>query len=207
MKEKILELKNLIRQNKKVTSISVIFIILILFIGYTGYFDYGIGMSDKQKTNRINSIVLTKNYTKAKNMNNVYFKGTDEQSIATNKLILSTINVCESTNASNLEEAMSQYKDLKEKVDSLKIIKTEIVHPKYSSNYENIEITVQNNGKENVSYVKIGLDFKDKNGNVIQSDWTNDNSIIKPNSTQKLTKMVSKDIKYDTVQSEVLDFK
>ena len=207
MKEKLLKLRNMIKKHKKVSSVITIFIILILFVGYIGYFNYGIGMSDKQKTTRINSILSTKDYKKAKEVTNVYFKGLDEQSVATNKLMVSTIDLCESTNTHNLEEAMNQYKTLKERVDSLKIIKTEIIHPKYSSNYENIEVTVQNNSKENISYVKIGLDFKDKSGNIIQSDWTNDDSIIKPNATQKLTKMVSKDIKYDTVQSEVLDFK
>jgi len=207
MKGKLLKLKGFIKEHKKSSIISLIVIALILVASYIGYFNYGIGMSEKQKTNRINLTLSTKNYNKARDMTNIYFKGTDAQSSAINKLFVSTIDLCEQSNTGSLEEAMNQYKALKDHIDSLKIIKTEIVNPKYSSGYQNIEITVQNNGKENISYVKIGFDFKDKNGNIIQSDWTNDDSIIKPNATQKLTKMVSKDIKYDTVQSEILDFK
>lgn len=206
MKEKLLKIKNLILKHKKVSISAVSIIILLLILGI-GYFHFGIGMSDKTKANIINSEIAKKEYDKARELTERYIKETDEQSKILKKLHLNIIDMCEQTNTGSLEESTKKYKELKDYVDTVKIIKVDIVNEKYNSSYHNVEVTVQNNGKENISYVKIGLDFKDKNGNIIQSDWTNDSSIIKPNAKQTIKKMVSNDIKYDTVHAEVLEFK
>jgi archaellum component FlaF (FlaF/FlaG flagellin family) len=208
MVSKIKNLYNfVIVKHKKLTIIiGVITIILITIIG-TGYFYYGIGMSEQHKNDRIKSVVLNKEYDKATEMTNRYFNKTDEQSIAIKKVNMSLIDLCKTTNTGSLEEATSKYKALQEQLNTVKIIKVDITKEKYNSSYHNVEVTVQNNGKENINYVKIGLDFKDKNGNIIQSDWTNDSSVIKPNAKQTIKKMVSNDIKYDTVQAEVQDFR
>jgi hypothetical protein len=192
----------LIKHKKKSIAIGLILIVLFSTVGI-GYFGYGIGMSDNQKSNRINAIIKTKNYVKAREINNRYFNGDDDKSIAQNNLMKSTIRLCESFNVGSMDEVASQYKQLESKVNSLKIVKTEVVNKSYS---KTVEITVQNNSNKNINYVKIGLDFKDSKGNIIQSDWTNDDSIIKPNAKQKLTKIVPSNLVFDTVTAEVLEF-
>ncbi|WP_459481911.1 zinc-ribbon domain-containing protein [Clostridium saccharoperbutylacetonicum] len=201
--DKKTSLNSIIVRHKKKSIIGLI-VVVISIICYIGYFNYGIGMPEQQKNDRINALVLAKEYNEARSMNDVYFKETDKATILIHDLHKSVIDTCEVTNTGNLAEATDKYNQLK---NTVKIIKTEIVNFKYSTNYQTIKVTVQNNSKENLSYVKIGLDFKDKNGKVIQSDWTNSDSVIKPGATQTLEKMVSKDVKYDTVHSEVLDFK
>jgi hypothetical protein len=88
---------------------------------------------------------------------------------------------------------------------SLKIIKTEISF-KASNKYQTVKITVQNNKQEDINYVKVGMHFKNSNGEVVQSDWTISDSVIKPGASQTIEKMVSKDIEYNTVDAEILDF-
>ena len=84
---------------------------------------------------------------------------------------------------------------------NLKIIKKDMKST-YSSDYRDINITVQNNGTDNINYVKINLFFKDDSGNIIKSEWTNDSSCIKPNATQVITKMVKQDGWY-SVNAEI----
>lgn len=204
IKERKTTLKNLILGKHKKARVISLIVAVIFSICYIGYFNYGIGMPEHQKNNRINNLVSAKKYNEARSMNDRYFKGTDKVTTLTHDLHKNVIDTCEITNTGNLEEAMNRYNELK---DLVKIIKTKIVSPKYSSDYKTIQITVQNNSKENLNYVKIGLDFKDSSGKIIQSDWTNNDSVIKPGATQTLEKMVSKNIKFDTVHSEVLDFK
>lgn len=49
-------------------------------------------------------------------------------------------------------------------------------------------------------HIELNIYFKDDNGNIIGSDWTNDNSIIKPNASQTISNMMSKDIKNASVE-------
>lgn len=208
MKDRLFKLYNsTIVKRKKLTIITILIVIILISTVGVGYFYYGVGMSEKTKANIINSTISKKEYDKARELTDRYIKETDEQSKLLKELHLNTIDLCEQTGTGSIEEAANKYKALKEQLDTLKIIKVDITREKYSSNYHNVEVTVQNNGKENISYVKIGLDFKDKSGNIIQSDWTNDSSIIKPNAKQTIKKMVSDDIKYDKVQAEVQEFR
>lgn len=73
------------------------------------------------------------------------------------------------------------------------------------SNYKDINTKIINKSKKNIKYIKLNIYFKDDNGNIIGSDWTNDDSIIKPNATQTISKMISKDVKNASV--EIADIK
>lgn len=205
MKSKLLKLYNTItvKNKKAIIVVSLVIISLILLIGI-GYFHYGIGMSDEIKINIINSEISKKEYDKARDLTNRYIKEVDEKSKLLKEFHLNTIDLCEQTGTGSLDEATTK---IKEYINTVKIVKTEVKSKGSYSNYKYIEVTVKNNGKENINYIKIGFDFIDKNGDIIQSDWTNDNSIIKPNATQKITKMVSKDIKFNIVKTEILDFR
>jgi hypothetical protein len=70
-----------------------------------------------------------------------------------------------------------------------------------------IEILLKNVASENINHVKIGINFKDEKGNIIQSDNIIDDNIIKPNSEQTLNKKISNSIKYKTVETEVIEVK
>lgn len=60
------------------------------------------------------------------------------------------------------------------------------------NNYMYLYITVKNNSNYDINYIKVNIYLEDKDGNIIQSDWTNDSSCIKPGATQTLEKMVKK---------------
>lgn len=74
-----------------------------------------------------------------------------------------------------------------------------------SSNYADVNITVHNNGDKDINYVKINLYFKDKNGNIVKSDWTNDDSCIKPNASQIITDTVKSE-GWDRVRAEIAEY-
>lgn len=73
------------------------------------------------------------------------------------------------------------------------------------SNYNDAVVVVKNNSEKDITYIKINLYFKDDNGNIIGSDWTNDDSIIKPGAKQEITKMISNDIK--NFSAEIADIR
>lgn len=77
----------------------------------------------------------------------------------------------------------------------------------YSQNYYWVDIKVKNNGNSSIKYILIDLYFKDKDGNVVMSDWTNDNAIILPGATQVVSKMTPKDNNWDTVQAVIREVK
>ena len=112
------------------------------------------------------------------------------------------------TTSSNIKTDISNTK-VETKVNTepnLKIINTH-VEDKYSSSsdYKNINITVQNNGTTNINYVKINLFFENSRGSIVKSDWTNDNSCIKPSATQVITKMVKSE-GWESVSSEIGEY-
>lgn len=77
--------------------------------------------------------------------------------------------------------------------NAVKISHVEIKDKSYSSDYINIDVTVENAGTTPVNYIKINLYFKDDNGNIVKSDWTNDDSVIRPGASQVITKMMELD--------------
>jgi hypothetical protein len=100
-------------------------------------------------------------------------------------------------------EADKQLADL----DKYRLIIKETKEENYSNGYHDVKVIVENVASENVGYVKVGLNFKDENGKVVQSDNITDNNIIKPNAQQTLTKRISNDIKYKTVEPEIEEVK
>lgn len=80
----------------------------------------------------------------------------------------------------------------KEKID-VKIEKLDIDYRGSRSDYVDLKIKVRNDSQKTITYLKVNIFLKDKNGNIVSSDWTNDSSSIKPGATQTLTKMVKSD--------------
>lgn len=88
--------------------------------------------------------------------------------------------------------------------NAVEIKKVEINHKSYSSDYVDIVVTVYNGGSTPINYIKINFDYKDVNGNIIRSDWTNDNSEIKPGASQIITNMTKED-GWDSVHAEIAE--
>lgn len=100
---------------------------------------------------------------------------------------------------SNYGGSMSDY-------NSVKISKVEIEKPKYNSDYVDVNVTVTNEGESSISYIKINLYFKDESGQIVKSDWTNDNSVIKPGASQIISNMTEKG-GWKSVSAEIADIR
>jgi hypothetical protein len=88
--------------------------------------------------------------------------------------------------------------------NAVKISKVEIEHLSYDSDYVNINVTVNNGGTTAINYIKINLYYKDSSGNIIRSEWTNDDSDIEPGASQVITKMTEND-GWDSVHAEIAE--
>ena len=72
-----------------------------------------------------------------------------------------------------------------------------------SKDYLDIKTTIKNVSNKSINYIKLNLYFKDGNGNIVDSDWTNCSATIKPNATQIITKTVKITGDWKTVRVEV----
>lgn len=158
-----------------------------------------------QKNDRINNAISEYDYQKAYKLNDKYF-GSSTNEIDENNYQINTLSIdlCKSTNKRSVLEATDYVKKLNE--SKPEITNVEVVKKKYSSDYVDVNVTIQNNGTESLSYVKINLYYTDESGNTIKSEWTNDDSNIQPNATQTLTKMTEKD-GWKQVRAEVSDWR
>lgn len=191
----------IVKNNKKKT-ILIGTVILIL----CGLLIYKvIPFTVNQKNDRINNAISEYDYQKAYKLNDKYF-GDSTNEIDENNYKINTLSIdlCKSTNKGSVLEATDYVKQLNE--SKPEITNVEVVRKKYSSDYVDVDITIQNNGTESLSYVKINLYYTDESGNTIKSEWTNDDSNIQPNATQTLTKMTEKD-GWKQVRAEVSDWR
>jgi len=90
--------------------------------------------------------------------------------------------------------------------NAVKITNVDIANKSYSSDYVDINVTVNNGGTTPINYIKVNLYFKDENGNIVRSDWTNDDSNIQPGANQVLTKMTEND-GWHNVSAEIAEIK
>lgn len=77
--------------------------------------------------------------------------------------------------------------------DEMKNILIESVEVKpisYTNDYVNVVVTIKNNSQKNIRFIGINLYFYDSDNNIIFSDYTNDNSVIRPGANQILDKMI-----------------
>lgn len=93
-----------------------------------------------------------------------------------------------------------EYVEKQDKIDNP--VKITDVDVKYKSGYYYVTTTILNNTNRNIDYVKINLYYKDEDGNIIKSEWTNDSATIKPGASQKIEKM-TKDDGWTTVSCEI----
>jgi uncharacterized protein YcfL len=91
-----------------------------------------------------------------------------------------------------------------EKMNNCTVVKTEAKAE--MSGYNTIYTTIKNNSKNDINYVKLNIYFYDKNGNTVKSDWTNDDSRIKPGATQILEKIVKQDGTWSKYKVEVAEY-
>lgn len=192
-------LKAIINVNKK--KIVVISVVILMLGGLLIY--KTVPFTDEQKNSRINSAIAKYDYQKAYELNDKYFgKSINDKNMY--KVNVLSIDLCESTNKGSIADATKYVEQLEE--SKPKIIKVKVTKQSYSSDYVDVDVTLQNNGTSSLNYVKINLYYMDKDGNTIKSEWTNDNSEILPNAMQTLTKMTQKE-GWTQVRAEVSDWK
>lgn len=109
-----------------------------------------------------------------------------------------------------LEEMVSivekNIKELESSMPKAEIVKVEL-NRDYGSQYYDVDTTIKNVGSKNIRYIKLNIYYKDSSGNIVKSDWTNDNAIIKPGATQTISKMAKKSSEWDNVTVEVAEVK
>ena len=97
-------------------------------------------------------------------------------------------------------------KELESSMPKVEIVKVEL-NRDYGSQYYDVDTTIKNVGSKNIRYIKLNIYYKDSSGNIVKSDWTNDNAIIKPGATQTISKMTKKSSEWDNVTVEVAEVK
>lgn len=210
-KEKNFNIKNMNKKQKSIICIGII--IIICLTGWAiAYNQFGIGMSDETKGKKIKELISTKDYDKAKKKTNQFFNDNDEEEKTLKKVLLNIIDLCEISGSSSVEEFSKKYNDLKDSVNALTIsrISTEeksFTHQIDKKYINKVNITVKNTGSKDIVYTKVNIYYKDKDGKIIGSDWTNDNSIIKPNAQQTLSKYAPSGIYPDKVEAEIDTFR
>ena len=70
-------------------------------------------------------------------------------------------------------------------------------------NYIYIRGSVKNVGDDTISYFAVNADFLNADGDVIDSDWTNDGYELEPNESRKFEIMPEYDSSYKKVKLEV----
>ena len=193
------------KRKKKKIIIGSICILSMVVIIISGMNKRGVFLSEAEKIENINSMVTIKNYTRATELNNMYFDNNnrsdrniyDKQKKRIDSYIDSVNKKAEEDRAKAKAEAEIQ-------ANPISIIKQEMVS--ISENYNEVQVTVKNNGSKNITYVKIGIDFMNESKDIVQSDWTNDSSVIKPGATQTITKMIARNGEYKYFNTEVLSF-
>jgi hypothetical protein len=94
------------KSKKKTIGIVVTFIVITLvLISGVGYFYYGIGMSDDNKIMSLRKKVEKREYNKAREINDRYFKGKDQASKAYHELNDGLIDICEKTKSTTFQQA------------------------------------------------------------------------------------------------------
>ena len=78
---------------------------------------------------------------------------------------------------------------------------------KIKDKYIYITGRVKNVSSSDISYFEVRVDFKDNNGNVINSDYTNDGLLLKPNDMREFEIMSKWDNDYDQYELSIGDIK
>lgn len=92
-----------------------------------------------------------------------------------------------------------------EEGDALRIDIVEINSRGLNSNYRDIDITFTNTGSRDLEYVKFNIFYKDSQGNIVKSEWTNDSATVKPGASQVVSKMTEKSSTWDNVSVELAE--
>ena len=195
-------MKNLLK-NKNVYRY-IVCVVVVLFIALLLVRENtGILMSNQQKADKINEQISVKNYSRANELNEAYFKNsTDTQGKNYYKIFSNGIDICKQTNTKSLHEGLNV---------SRKIINSKpvIVDKKYTNKtngYANYEVTVENKGENTLRYVEINVIFYDKNGNIINTKMINTCDKIKPNAKKIVEGMVKIPSNAKTWSAEVVDY-
>lgn len=189
---------NLSKKKKILISVLSIVILIGCIIIWNSYKNYqyetGYNLSYEDKKINLDIELSIGNYNKAKQLSSAYKIHTDD--------IDKIIQIYkEHKDGKNNFASLS---DVENYLSKQNCIVTDSYSTDISSLYREVHITVKNNSKSDINYVKVNLYFYDSNGKIVKSDWTNDSSCIKPGATQRLEKMVNKG--WATFKTEVAEY-
>ena len=82
-------------------------------------------------------------------------------------------------------------------------------YPHGQAGVQKVRVYVKNNSNKDIRYIKANLFEKDKNGKIIKSDYTNDDSIIKAGAKQEIDTYFAFKLSESTLEVELdeVDFK
>lgn len=195
-------MKNLLK-NKNVYRY-IVCVVVVLFIALLLVRENtGILMSNQQKADKINEQISVKNYSRANELNEAYFKNsTDTQGKNYYKIFSNGIDICKQTNTKSLHEGLN----VSQKIINSKPVIVDKKYTNKTNGYANYEVTVENKGENTLRYVEINVIFYDKNGNIINTKMINTCDKIKPNAKKIVEGMVKIPSNAKTWNAEVVDY-
>ncbi len=144
------------------------------------------------------------NYDRAYELNNKYFKHSDDKEIQLiYQLNNTTISICEQTGTTTFSDAQAY-------INNLEKIKPEIVSKSLVKNngYADVEVTYKNTYTKDINYVKSNIIMMDSQGNIIDTNTMVSSKLIKANGGQSIdTTFIKCSSKCKTYKIEVVDWR
>lgn len=199
------------KKNKKILFI-VCILILSLGVCLFGYNYYGIGMSKDKKLNKIEKILLTKDYTKARKYVLRYFDSKNDKDNLNNSLDL--INLYEKLKISSPRDIAGETeKALDEIIESgnnnIQILDTQGYKndARTPNRVNEVCVTLKNVSNKNIDYVKVNIQYLDLNNNVVGTDFIESNEIILKDGIQSISKRVPNNINISKEEATISNLK
>lgn len=209
-------------KNKKIFYKKNLFIYLTVFtiivtLGIFTYYNYAspsvksvynevVKLIDEEKYSEVNSYIESK-YSKSSIFENLNQKKQEE----VHELYKTYLEkVFYEKTGITFEKYLELQKEEKAKEDAKKnvyVSKIDCVQTSSSGKYLDVNTTIKNDSNQTIRYIKLNLYFKDENGNIVKSDWTNDNSLILPNASQVVRKMATWSGEWSHVTAEIDEIK
>lgn len=204
--------KKSILKNKRILLISILSLILVLSAITVGYNYYGIGMSKSKKVDKIEKILLTKDYTKARKYAVRLFSSKSDKENLNSTLDL--INLYEELKISSPRDIANEAeKALNGIIESgnnnIQILDTQAYKndARTPNRVNEVCVTLKNVSSKNIEYVKVNIQYLDANNNKLGTDFIESNEIILSNGIQSVSKRVPNNMSISKVEASISTFR
>lgn len=174
MEEKGYKIKELLK-NKKVLIIPVL---LVMIIGFKiAYDEYGVGMSDDTKQDKIMDVLANKDYDKARKKTERLLKN----NTSLKNVAIELISLYEDAGVGTAEEyslyMQNKAKEIKQQIQD-DVNKIYIENLKQIENSPKATFNIVNPTNRDISYMEMSVDYLDGNNNIISSGFTNETNVM-----------------------------